>query len=75
MTTTLYLVRHAEAEGNWKRTFQGHIDSEVSEKGWTQPDYLARRFELQYEPEQTLVTVGGSEAIDLAIRALVQPGD
>ena len=37
--------------------------------------YLARRFELQYEPEQTLVTVGGSEAIDLAIRALVQPGD
>lgn len=45
MTTTLYLVRHAEAEGNWKRTFQGHIDSEVSEKGWTQLDYLARRFE------------------------------
>ena len=44
MTTTLYLVRHAEAEGNWKRTFQGHIDSEVSEKGWTQLDYLARRF-------------------------------
>ena len=45
MTTTLYLVRHAEAEGNWKRTFQGHIDSKVSEKGWMQLDYLARRFE------------------------------
>ena len=37
--------------------------------------YLARRFELEYEPKQVLVTVGGSEAIDLAIRALVAPGD
>ena len=38
-------------------------------------NYLARRFELNYEPQNVLVTVGGSEAIDLAIRALVQPGD
>ena len=37
--------------------------------------YLERRFDLHYTVEQTLVTVGGSEAIDLAIRALVQPGD
>lgn len=37
--------------------------------------YLARRFGLQYEWNQTLVTVGGSEAIDLCIRALVNPGD
>ena len=37
--------------------------------------YLQRRFELHYEEENVLVTVGGSEAIDLAIRALVQPGD
>ena len=37
--------------------------------------YLARRFDLAYEPEQVLVTVGGSEAIDLTIRALVAPGD
>ena len=37
--------------------------------------YLARRFELNYEPQNVLVTVGGSEAIDLAIRALVKPGD
>ena len=37
--------------------------------------YLQRRFELHYEEENILVTVGGSEAIDLAIRALVQPGD
>lgn len=38
-------------------------------------NYLDRRFNLKYQPSQTLVTVGGSEAIDLAIRALVNPGD
>ncbi|MEK0316370.1 aminotransferase class I/II-fold pyridoxal phosphate-dependent enzyme [Cohnella sp. 56] len=38
--------------------------------------YLSRQFQLQYEPsDEVLVTVGGSEAIDLAIRALVEPGD
>ena len=37
--------------------------------------YLKRRFELSYRPEETVVTVGGSEAIDLAIRAVIEPGD
>ncbi|MCQ2385922.1 MAG: aminotransferase class I/II-fold pyridoxal phosphate-dependent enzyme, partial [Clostridia bacterium] len=38
--------------------------------------YLARRFGLSYEAKsQILVTVGGSEAIDVAVRALVNPGD
>ena len=37
--------------------------------------YLERRFDLKYDVPQILVTVGGSEAIDLAIRALVKPGD
>lgn len=38
--------------------------------------YMSRRFSLSYSPEnEILVTVGGSEAIDLAIRALVAPGD
>ncbi|MDR0491663.1 MAG: aminotransferase class I/II-fold pyridoxal phosphate-dependent enzyme [Oscillospiraceae bacterium] len=38
--------------------------------------YLARRFGLEYRyNDQIIVTVGGSEAIDLAIRALVDPGD
>ena len=32
--------------------------------------YLDRRFGLSYESDETLVTVGGSEAIDLAIRAV-----
>ena len=39
-------------------------------------NYLRRRFELEYDyTNQILVTVGGSEAIDLAIRVLVNPGD
>lgn len=38
--------------------------------------YLKRRFKLEYNPnDEIIVTVGGSEAIDLGIRALVDPGD
>ncbi len=38
--------------------------------------YLERRFDLRYDyKHQLIVTVGGSEAIDMAIRALVNPGD
>ena len=39
-------------------------------------DYLARRFDLHYAPMgEIIVTVGGSEAIDLALRAMISPGD
>jgi len=38
--------------------------------------YLERRFSLEYDPlKQTIITVGGSEGIDITIRALVNPGD
>lgn len=38
--------------------------------------YLERRFSVSYDPsKEMIVTVGGSEAIDLAIRAIVEPGD
>ncbi|MGL5353508.1 MAG: aminotransferase class I/II-fold pyridoxal phosphate-dependent enzyme [Clostridium sp.] len=38
--------------------------------------YLNRRFDLKYNPiDEILVTVGGSEGIDIALRALVGPGD
>lgn len=38
--------------------------------------YLKRRFQLEYQyDDEVLVTVGGSEAIDLAIRTLVSKGD
>ncbi len=37
--------------------------------------YLKRRCELSYEPNQVLVTIGGSEAIDIGLRAMLDPGD
>ncbi len=38
--------------------------------------YLNRRFSLNYDPKNgILVTVGGSEAIDIALRAMEDPGD
>ncbi len=39
-------------------------------------NYLNRRFNLTYDAlTQTIVTVGGSEAIDLLFRAVIDPGD
>lgn len=38
--------------------------------------YMERRFQLHYNPEaEVLVTVGGSEAIDIGVRAMVDDGD
>ncbi len=38
--------------------------------------YLNRKYQLQYDPKtEILVTVGGSEAIDGCVRAVVCPGD
>ncbi len=38
--------------------------------------YVYRKYHLTYDPiHQILVTVGGSEAIDLALRAMIVPGD
>ena len=39
-------------------------------------EYTARKYGLSYDPlKQVLVTVGGSEAIDLAFRCILEPGD
>lgn len=38
--------------------------------------YLTRRFDLHYDPvHEIIVTIGGSEAIDMAMRAILDPGD
>lgn len=38
--------------------------------------YLDRKYKLSYDPKtEVMVTVGGSEAIDLAFRAMLDPGD
>ena len=39
-------------------------------------EYMKRRFNLEYAPlEQVLVTVGGSEGLDLALRCILEAGD
>ncbi len=38
--------------------------------------YLKRKYDLEYEPaKQVVITVGGSEAIDIALRAMINLGD
>ena len=39
-------------------------------------DYMTRRFHVTYNPKnECLLTVGGSEGIDVALRAMLNPGD
>lgn len=39
-------------------------------------NYLSRRFNVSYDPKkEVVITVGGSEAIDIALRAMLDPGD
>lgn len=42
--TRVYLVRHAEAQGNILRIFQGRIDADVSENGMRQLERLREKF-------------------------------
>ncbi len=38
--------------------------------------YTKRKLDVEYDPkEEILVTVGGSEAIDIGLRAMINPGD
>lgn len=43
--TTIYLIRHAEAEGNLYRIAQGQHESILTDRGWRQVQALERRFE------------------------------
>lgn len=42
--TTIYLIRHAEAEGNLYRFAQGQFESSITATGHRQIDFLAERF-------------------------------
>jgi len=44
MSTKIYLIRHAEAEGNLYRRVHGHYDSNITELGLKQIDALRDRF-------------------------------
>ena len=49
----------------------GYIDSRTAIA-----DYLKRRYGVAYDPaHEILITVGGSEGLDLVARALINPGD
>ena len=64
-------IRSLEKGRTWYSPNRGFADllEQISK-------YYERRFSLTYNPsEQVLVTVGGSEAIDLAFRTLVEKGD
>lgn len=43
--TTVYLIRHAEAEGNLYRRCHGHYNAMITPRGYRQIAALARRFE------------------------------
>ena len=45
--TTVYLVRHAEAEGNLYRRAQGHLNATITDRGYRQIAALAKRFESE----------------------------
>ena len=42
--TTVYLIRHAEAEGNLYRRAQGHLNATITDRGYRQIAALAKRF-------------------------------
>ena len=70
---------HIRDEGNYTlekgRTFYTS-NSGLKELRVAIAEYLRRRFEVSYDPlHEILVTVGGSEGIDVALRAMLDPGD
>ena len=45
--TEIYLIRHAQAEGNRYRMMQGHWDGDLTALGYRQIEELARRFQRE----------------------------
>ncbi|MDE6899973.1 MAG: histidine phosphatase family protein, partial [Oscillospiraceae bacterium] len=56
MTTKIFLVRHAEAEGNLFRIAHGQYDSIITPQGYRQLAWLRERFK-----DETLDAVYGSD--------------
>lgn len=72
---TPWHIREAGIESLEKGRTYYTSNSGLTELRGAIADYLKRRFSLSYKSEEILVTVGGSEAIDLCMRALINPGD
>ena len=73
---TPWMVRKAAVDSLERKRMVYTANSGMADLRQEICNYLKRKYDLTYHPEnETLVTVGGSEAIDLAIRAIVNPGD
>lgn len=72
---TPWHIRHAGIESLEKGKTRYTANRGILELRTEVTKYMKRRFELTYKPEEVLITVGGSEAIDLAVRAMVEPGE
>ena len=73
---TPYSVRQAAIQNLQHGQTRYTANAGLSELRRAISDYLKRKFDLAYDKkDEILVTVGGSEAIDLAIRAFLNPGD
>ena len=74
--TTPWIIRRAGIESlergkTWYSANAGFQELRVAISG-----YLKRRFDLDYNPKKEMfVSVGGSEAIDVAMRTILNPGD
>ncbi len=75
--TTLYLIRHAEAEGNLYRRFHGQCNSNITPNGMKQIAALAKRFSgilVDHCYSSDLIrTMTTAQAISEACRLTVQP--
>ncbi len=72
---TPWSIREAGIESLEKgRTFYTS-NSGLSELRKEVCHYLSRRFELNYEEDEVMITVGGSEGIDACMRAVLSEGD
>lgn len=80
-------VGEPDFETPWKirnaaiRSLQGGKTKYSSNRGLAElrveiAKYMERKYSVSYNPEsEILVTVGGSEAIDAALRSIINPGD
>lgn len=73
---TPWMVRQAAVDSLERKRMIYSANQGMAELRQEIANYTKRKYQISYCPEnEVIVTVGGSEAIDLAIRALINPGD
>ena len=73
---TPYAIRRAAIDNLQRGNTRYTANSGLMELRKAISDYMRERFTLEYDPtHEIMVTVGGSEGIDLAVRAFIEEGD